>query len=390
LSVTAVTNEPRVYGPGSPNSFFLDAIDSVVRSDFGAVSRLERHFAEVTKEIERGSEEGRRALAERTSDLRGSMPSASRDEREREARAGTSSSMSGFTTPQYILKEFATYRGGQRAFADQCMDIPLPDVGLAVNIPDFSGNASAGVQPTEGTSIVDTDPTTGNLTEPIRTIAGQITASQQLIDRGANQGYTFDLFLYAQLRQNYDQSVDNYVLGKAIVNGRSIVEAAGSFSFASFYQDLADAREGLEDTAGNRLIPTHVFTTPDLYSFATRQVDDGHRPILIPTFAPGNPLWPDDDTVAWEQYTGTVLPGNLLWFVDENVPANGSNTQIVVSRPSTIVLMEGDVPTVRVFPETLAENLQAIVQLYNYVCCIPRYPSATATVTGAAYPTTLI
>jgi hypothetical protein len=88
----AVIREPRTYSFESPHSFFKDATESVLSASPDAQARLDRHHREIDREIEIGSEEGRRVLAERAGELRGEMPNASYAEREREARATTTSS----------------------------------------------------------------------------------------------------------------------------------------------------------------------------------------------------------------------------------------------------------------------------------------------------------
>jgi hypothetical protein len=142
-----------------------------------------------------------------------------------------------------------------------------------------------------------------------------------------------------------------------------------------------------------------VFTTSDLYSFVTRQVDaTTNRPVVVPTFAPGLPLsngaddgWQGDNPrPAWSRFTGSVLPGGILWFTDDAIPASGSNTQLLVSAPDeSVVLCESD-PVLSVFPETFAGNLTALATLRCYVAAVLRHASGTAVVTGAAYPLTAV
>jgi hypothetical protein len=381
----------RVYSKESPHSFFRD-LEQGFLGDRGAQQRLQHHEDELQEQVVQDSPEGRRVVRERARALRLDRPNLTHAEREAEARAMTSTSAVGWTTPQYIVKEFAVYKGSQRAFADQCTTFPLPEVGMAVHVPDFTGSASAGVQ-TEGQSLTsfEQDPAGTDLTAPVITIAGQVVTSQQTLDRGTLPGgFSFDMFIYAQLRQNYDQSLDNYVLGQAIGQGVTLVGTTSAATwFGNYYLDLRSAREALEDTQGNRVYPTHVFSDPDLLGYATDQLDANGRPILLPQFAPGNPLWPDENPDTWEQFTGIVLPSNLLWFIEPNVPPIGTNTRVVVSKPDTIVLWENEDPILRVVPNgSLAGNLQAMIQLYNYVACIPRYPHATASISGTNYALT--
>jgi hypothetical protein len=252
--------------------------------------------------------------------------------------------------------------------------------------------------------VSETDPTTGLQGAQIQTVTGQIVMSQQLHDRGFTGGGSFDLVMARELRQRLDGVLDVYVLNQ-VISGGSSVAGASSWAPATqgigpLYQDLAKGREQLTDTAGVRLRPTHVFTTSDLYSFTSRQVDaTTFRPWVVPAFAPGFPiasgaddgLQSDQRKPKWSRFTGTVLPGGVLWFTDDNIPASGANTQIIVSSPDqAVVLAESDQPTLSVFPETYASNLGVILNLRTYVAAILRHASGTATITGNAYPTTLV
>lgn len=413
LSDVAVTNEPRVYDPESSYSFFRDQANAHALGDTGAQRRLMRYLNEVGHEIDASSREGRAALDDYCERIRAGSEARTRGALEREAReqigrantigefrAATSSTLAGFTTPQWLVSEFAIFRSTQRTFADQCFQIPIPDVGLQINVPRFTANASAGAQ-TEGSSIsaIELDPTGANLAQNVQTISGQIITSQQLLDRTRNMpnGPAFDLIILDQLKSVYDQALNNYALGQAMGQGTTVT-GASSFStsaIASFYADVATAHEQLTDTAGVRLQATHVFTSPDLYMYMSKQLDTQNRPIIQPSLVPGVPPMPvgDEDgneqARRWTQFTGSCIPGILFWFIDATLPTlTSSVTPIIVARPDKILLFEGD-PVVRVFTETIANQLQVVTQLYSYACCVPRYPGATSTINGAAYTTSL-
>lgn len=402
LSNIAVVSEPRTYDKRSHSSFFRDQMDMIVLGDHNARRRLERHEREVQTEVELRSTEGARVVRQRMVHLREQRRELSISELEHEARAATSSTISGFTTPQWIISEYAIARSTQRTFADQCRSLPLPDVGLQLNVPRFTVDASAGVQ-LEGSVVSEVDPSGTVNSENVQTIAAQITASQQLLDRTRNMpdGPAFDMVLYEQLKDDYDQSVNNYAIGKATGVGATV---AGTAAFgatnpvAALYLDVASAREKITDTAGVHLQPTHLFTTPDLFSYMTKQLDSQNRPIIVPSLAPGVPPGPiaaqdgdNEEAYKWVQFTGTAVPGLLFWFIDATLPPSGSAgtvSPIIVSRPDRIILWESE-PIVRVYPQTLANNLQCVVTFYAYTCCIPRTAGATATILGNAYQTNL-
>ena len=144
----------------------------------------------------------------------------------------------------------------------------------------------------------------------------------------------------------------------------------------------------------------HLFTTSDLYSFVTRQVDaTTNRPVVVPIFAPGFPiaigaddgLHSDQREPKWARFTGTVLPGGVLWFTDDTIPASGSNTQLIIGAPDeAVILAENDTPILSVFPETFASSLDVVVNLRSYVAAVARHAAGTAVVVGNAYPSSAV
>jgi hypothetical protein len=80
------------------------------------------------------------------------------------------------------------------------------------------------------------------------------------------------------------------------------------------------------------------------------------------------------------------MPGGLAWFADDSIPTLGTSatTQVIVARPSTIVVWEG-APIPVIAPEPGAATLSVIVWLRAYVAAIPRYPRAISSISGSAY-----
>lgn len=377
-----VTYEPRTYRATGPHSWIADVGMVQLGLDHNGASqrRLEKHGEETLKEIEHRSREGGRALYEirQLSDY---------PHNDAELRAATSSTLAGFTTPQYLLDKWAPFRGIHRTFVDQTDLEQIPETGVAMHVPTFTSAAADQTQ-TEGSAVTELDPSGADATQTVATLAGQITESMQIWDRALRGGGSFDATLYKEMREYLNQNTDAYAIQQAIAGGTAVAGQA-SYSNANLYTDLALAREVITDTAGVRFRPTHLFTTSDLYSFATRQVDTTNaRPIETPTVAPGKPPFEDIADSLWWGFTGTIMPGTVFWFTDDNIPASGANTQIIMSRPDTVLTLEGE-PTLKVAFDAASTvgNLQVIVSLYNYVCVIARHPAANAVLTSAAYPT---
>jgi len=401
-----ITAEARVYGPRSSNSFFDDLrlradADPVVSGP--ARERQSRYGAELAYEARRGSPEGLRVLRtirEKTRCEREDL------HREAESRAigtdgGISASAAGemasFVSPYFIESAWAPYRGKARSFADNCGSYPMPAYGMRLYIPGFSSAASAGEQ-VEGSEPSASSPATALQGASVETVTGQVVISQQLRDRALTGGGAFDIVVGKQIHQQLDEAIDLYTLNVAISKGNAVT-GQSTYKTANLYQDLALAREKITDTAGTRLKPTHLFTTSDLYSYATRQVDGQERPILSPTFAAGFPLSngaddkdESDNLPKWSRFTGTVLPGGVLWFEDDNVPTFGttSQTQLIVSAPDEAITLCEAEPVLTSFPETDAATLQVVVNLKSYVAAVARHASGTAAISSAAYTTALI
>jgi hypothetical protein len=415
----AVVAEPRVYSAKSDHSYYLDLVE--IASPSGeldrtarAQERMERYGAELAYHMRRKDREGKRAARILREVTR--QPDETVHRRtfaESESRAlttggGATASASGggaaaFVSPYFILQDWAPFRGVYRTFADQCHPWPLPPWGMDVYIPYFSTTNSA-AQQTEGSAVTETDPTTALQGAQLQTVTGQVIVTQQLHERGFTGGDSFDKVMGRELQQRLDEKTDVYVLNQVIAGGGSVadntVPALATF-IPNLYADIAKGREVLTDTAGVRLRPTHLFTTSDLYSYVTRQFDNATapgRPIVVPMFAPGFPIasgaddGPQSDRARpkWARFTGTVMPGGVLWFTDDNIPASGSNTQIIVSAPDQAVdVVEGD-PVLSVFEQTVAGSLEVVVNVRAYVCAITRHASGSATIGGNAYPTSLV
>jgi hypothetical protein len=409
-----VTHEPRVYALDSPHSFFGDVVNSELNGAEArsARDRLARYATELSHEAARGSLEGRRA--ERIIGQVDRHNEERSKQRVREFRAlasggGATASASGgggaaFVTPIFINDAWAAFRGGWRTFADQCHTLPLSPYGMEAYVPAFSSAAGA-AQQTEGAAVTETDPSTQLQGAPVVTITGQITLSQQLHDRGYAGGGSLDAVIGRQISQQLEQNVDVYVLNQVLggIPGGGVildnVAPAPTTFIANLYADLAKAREAITDTAGVRLRPTHIFSTSDLFSYVTRQVDSQNRPIVVPQQAPGMPLRNGADDgqngagalPKWARFTGLIWPGDVLWFTDDNIPASGADTQILVSAPDeAVLLLESPDPILTVYPQTVGNQLQVIVNLRKYVAAINRHSSGSATISGSAYPTSSV
>lgn len=306
---------------------------------------------------------------------------------------GVTASASGggaaaFVPPAFVMARWAEFRSPYRSFADQLDNsVPLPDYGLEVYLPIVTAGTSVATQ-TELSGVSEGDPVTSLSGSPIVPKVGQITVSQQWLDR-AGPGISGDVVLFQQLHEQLDAQVDSYAITQALTNAQTVTNS-GTFSLANatagvggFLGDLKKAKSKLTDLAGTRIRATHCFATDDFVDYIGAYSDGNARPVFSPELDDNRlPIRSQGDQLA-QGYSGYVLVG-LALFGNSNIPLSGSNTQVIVTRAGTILLLEGE-PIPYVYPPTYAGNLDALLGIRAYVATLPRYPAGVAVISGSAY-----
>ena len=388
--------EPRTYSKKSPFSFFADlAVRSIGPehpSHADAVARLARHGREVAGEIRSNpnSKEAKRVLRLIGEENRLASNAAEVTARRREeVRTGaTSSTAAGFTTPQYLVDQWVSFHTPFRAVASQARPIPMPPVGLQINVPSLTSAATM-AQQSEGFGVSGATPTGTNIQAPIITVAGQIILSQQLFERGGVPGLSMDSVIAEQLRESYDTQVDSYVIAQ-ILSGASIgtVSDAGPLTVPLFLGDIASAKEDILNASGNVRPATHMWVNANILGWAQKQVGTNNVPVFSPSWTqqPFAKLAADGDPTA-AAWTGHEI-GGLAVFQDLSIPNSGSNFQWLVGRPADLMLAESDF-SVEAYPEYDPQNLNVVVLAHAYVGAIVRRSAAFTVVSGAAYVNTL-
>lgn len=412
-----VNSEPRVYDKGSDNSFYFDmALMAVPRNpkSSAATERMNQYAYEVASHIARDDKEGKRAkrqLASHESTRQHDGPAMRAlfhrlEERGRGDRPETRAPMStalGFggelVTPVYLEQDVVPYREAGRAFADSVNRHPLPDYGMTVYLPYVASPAGIAAQGSQNSGIQETDPTTGYLSSNLTTEAGQVTLSQQLLDR-AGPNFAFDLLVFDQLQRDYNPKVDTFVLTAALANANAVTYTASEFLLytashgpsdaAVFSGVVAQAKSNIRTTAGTYLNPTHLFMTPGRAEYMTQIADANGRPLIVerdngPYNAAGNSVDGDYGIEGDARFRFLGLPV----FTDNNIPVNSSSyEQILVLDASQVWFWEGT-PVTRAVPQTLANDLSVLLQMYSYVGAIVPYPKAVQAIAGTATGTSI-
>lgn len=412
-----VIHQPAMYGPESPHSHYADMAYAQILPEFDprgaeARSRLREWSHQVEREVALGTKEGRSAEKQILANYRTgpTTPQAAVAEARRRGLASIEEKRTGITTgggatatasgggaafvsPVFYLTEYAPYREFGRAFADQCTKQPLPDYGMDVYIPAVTGPAKVTNSYTESAAVTELDPTAGYLSVQLSILAGQVTVSQALLDR-AGPGFSFDRMIFDQLNRDYAPKLDSLVLAAALSSPATTTYTASSFQVSqagnpgpangSFYSKVSSAKASMRTTAGTVLNPTHLFVQPSRWELIAAFGDSTARPLVVPDYAgPWNAAaaGSSDGDVGIEGNTGYRFNG-LRAFTDANIPTPGTGAdQAIVGDLSEVHVFEGT-PVTRAVPQTLAGNLQVLLQLYNYAGAIVRYPNAINAISG--------
>jgi hypothetical protein len=419
-----VVDEPKVYGTGSPDSYYADMITIDRKSPLDpryrmAVDRTMRWSDQVEREVAEGTEFGKSAESRLREVFRDGDPLvthriltevrergrvALKDKQGGELRAinsgggptvATSGGAASFITPVFATP-YIPFREYGRAFADQAAKGDLPDFGLAIYKPQITSQAAV-AQFTEGSAVQETDPTAGYQVATLAVFAGEVTVSQVVLDRMAPD-YRFDVAMEDQLHRDYDPKFDRYTLAQALVNAtsQSWTGNAGSFEMVAhtlpgsggFYGQVSLAKANMRKLLGTVLNPTHLFADPSLYEFMAAWADTTGRPLVVPDYAgPFNALANSGTGDAGiEGYTGTRFNG-LPYYTDANIPTTGGT--LAYYQAIVACMAEGEVyegaPINRVLPQTNATLLETILQRYSYAAVFVNYPGAVTTINGTGF-----
>jgi hypothetical protein len=399
-----VKSEPRTYGEGTSNSYFADLCWSAMPGTpryQDAVARLAQHGREVVRDSVNDSELRAKVIRKAKEHYRSDESRARAfvndlESRSLELRAMDTGSSSGgsFVTPEYLVSDYAPYRQFGRVFIDQANRQDLPEYGMTVYLPSVTSPAGIAPQASQNTGINETDPSAQYLSASLNTEAGQVTISQQLLDR-AGPGIQFDRIVFDQLQRNYNKVINSAAVAAALANAGTINDTsttAGAVAvIQDFYSDVAQAQVAMETLDGTTVSPTHMFATGTEWAFLASQLDTNGRPLIVPSAGqPWNAVAAaisGKSEIVREGASGYEVL-DIPVFKDNGIPTvagTPAETQIIVAHMPEVYVWEGT-PVPRTLPQTLAGNLSVLLQLYSYWTLLVRYPKAVQTITGARYP----
>lgn len=361
-----VTSEELTYSERNGKSYIRDLVNFQLMSDSEARERLARHANEVRTAPE--FQEFRTSSLDRT-DGNGGF----------------------FVPPAWVMASWIELARPGRPTADLLNSMALPPGTDSINIPKVQTGTTTAVQTADGAAVNETSFADTSISIPVRTVAGQQTMAQQLLDQSP---LNFDEVIFRDLLADYAVKVDQQVLYGTGSNGQvtgflsqtGIVSvAAAGQTAANHYSAVANAVQQVHTT---RYQPARVIVMhPRRWSLLLSLVDGQGRPLVVPRAysainQTGNGILAPQGPVG--DYMG--LPVVLDANIPTNLGAGTNEDRILVLRPEDDLLYESSIRT-RVLPEIKSGNLQVVVQAWGYVAfSAARYPGSTAVITGLTTP----
>jgi HK97 family phage major capsid protein len=294
--------------------------------------------------------------------------------------------------PAWLMNQYVELARPGRAFANLVQRQPLPGGTDSINIPKLLTGTSTGIQTADNTPVTDVDLSDTFINAPVRTISGQQGVAIQLLDQSP---IAFDDLVFRDLIADYASQLDKQCLYGSGTNGQVLgvndtpnigTIAVSTVDIQGVYSAIANA---IQTIHSQRFQPPEVVVMhPRRWGWFLALLDNQQRPLFLPD---ANRPWNAAgilEEVASQQVVGSIQ--GLPVVTDPNIATNsGAGTEdiVYVLRASDVVLWESGIRA-RVLPETKAQNLTVLLQLYGYLAfSAARYPQSIVEITGLIAPT---
>ncbi|MGO9385767.1 MAG: phage major capsid protein [Mycobacterium sp.] len=295
----------------------------------------------------------------------------------------TSGDGGSFVPPAYLLDQYITYARPSRPVANIVAQEALPST-MQVNIPKILTGTAVAPQATQNTAVTETDLTDGYVTSNVVTIAGQQTASRQLIDQSP---VAVDAIIFRDLTAAFAAETDRQVLNTTgsgntltgILQTSSIgAYTASTNAIASVYGALGQATAYIWK---NRFLgPDAIVVSPARWGSWITQLDSTNRPLFLPTA--NGPL---NAAGLLRNVDAQGIVGEVLG-VPVVVDAQISDQTALVGRFSDAVLFESG-PRAQISFEPLANQLSVLLSVWGYAAFGVRYAQSFVAITLTETPT---
>ncbi|MFG2899531.1 phage major capsid protein [Streptomyces zaomyceticus] len=340
--VARVGAEERTYRPDQDRrgaGFQADVLGAAL-GDYEAGARLARHMSE--ERVERGGQ----------------------------IRAVGTGAFAGLVIPQYLTDMYAPLARANRPFADACRRRPLPATGMTVEISRVTTGSSVDNQSAENAAVAEQDMDDTALSIPVRTAAGQQTASRQSVERGSG---VEDVIL-DDLFRAYGSRLDTTMLNAATV-GLSNVATAVAYTDASpttaeLYPKVIEGLSGVEAALLDQASGDNLAVMHSRRWYWMQNAMGTSYPLITQPGVVAQTLGANY-AEAYGRGVRGILPNGTPVIVDNNVATNlgaGTNEDEIylVDRQECHLWEDPDAPVYIRAEQPKAANLGIVMVVYGY------------------------
>lgn len=340
--VARVGAEERTYRPDQDRrgaGFQQDVLGAFL-GDYEAQARLTRHMQE-----------------ERT-------------ERGQQLRAVGTGAFAGLVIPQYLTDMYAPLARTNRPFADACRRHNLPSQGMTVEISRVTTGTDVDNQTAENAAVDEQDMDDTALSVPVRTAAGQQTASRQSVERGAG---VEDVIL-DDLFRAYGSRLDTTMLNVATV-GLSAAATAVTYTdtdptTAELYPKVIEGLAGVEGALLDQASGDNLAVMHSRRWYWMQNAMGASYPLITQPGVVAQTLGANY-AEAYGRGVRGILPNGTPVIVDNNVAVNlgaGTNEDEIylVDRQECHLWEDPDAPVYIRAEQAKAANLGILLVVYGY------------------------
>ncbi|MFF0510962.1 phage major capsid protein [Streptomyces sp. NPDC004250] len=341
--VHRVGDEERTYRPDQDRrgAQFQQDVAAAFLGDYEARDRLARHMQE--ERTERG------------------------DQLQRAVGTGA---FAGLVVPQYLTDMYAPLARTNRPFADACRRHTLPRTGMTVEISRVTTGSSVDNQSAENAAVAEQDMDDTALSVPVRTAAGQQTASRQSIERGAG---VEDVIL-DDLFRAYGSRLDTTMLNAATV-GLSNVATAVAYTDATpttaeLYPKVIEGLAGVEGALLDQASGDNLAVMHSRRWYWMQNAMGTSYPLITQPGVVAQTLGANY-AEAYGRGVRGILPNGTPVIVDNNIAVNlgaGTNEDeiFLVDRQECHLWEDPDAPMYIRAEQPKAANLGVLLVVYGY------------------------
>jgi len=293
-----------------------------------------------------------------------------RVERGQQIRAVGTGAFAGLVIPQYLTDMYAPLARANRPFADACRPHILPPTGMTVEISRITTGSNVDNQSAENAAVPEQDMDDTQLSVPVRTAAGQQTASRQSIERGAG---VEDVIL-DDLFRAYGSRLDTTMLNVATAGLTNVATAVtytdATPTTAELYPKVIEGLAGVESSLLDQASGDNLAVMHSRRWYWMQNAMGTSYPLITQPGVVAQTLGANY-AEAYGRGVRGILPNGTPVIVDNNIATNlgaGTNEDEIylVDRQECHLWEDPDAPVYIRAEQPKAANLGVLLVVYGY------------------------